>query len=79
MEFNQCVLECAKVPEFVDNFDRLSGTNLMRRGSFLDIKIDDATGRAKDDMGLFCAFVYEFVWTRIDWSNPSNKLQPQSR
>lgn len=33
----ECLDRCAKEPELVENFDRLRGTNLCRKGSPLDL------------------------------------------
>jgi hypothetical protein len=30
--------------------------------------IDEATGRDEDSMAKFCAFVWEYVWTRVERS-----------
>jgi hypothetical protein len=58
-------LRAAATPELVAEFDRLSGANLARRGTPLDLMIDDATGRAHDDMGKFVAFVRDCIYTPI--------------
>lgn len=65
MTFPDCIIECAKNTEFVREFDRLMGCNLSMRGTPLDLAIDKATGRMERDIGVFCAFVYECVWTRL--------------
>ena len=65
MTFNECVLYCAENKELIENFDRLRGTNLSRRGSPIELMIDDSTGRLQHDLSLFCAFVFEFVWIRL--------------
>ena len=63
--FKQCLAECAATPELVAEFDRLTGHNLSRRGSKLDIQIDDATGRTDAGLKAFIEFVHEFVWERL--------------
>lgn len=64
MTFIDCVLECASVPEFVAEFDRLSGTHLSKVGqrSGLDALIDESTGRDNDAMQKFTAFVFAYIW-----------------
>ena len=62
MDLREVVLECAKNAEFVSNFDRLRGTNLSRKGSPIEIAIDDATGRMDADSELFFDFVFMYVW-----------------
>lgn len=59
-----CVLECARVPELVREFDRLSGTHLSKVGqrNGLDTLIDQATGRDDAAMGKFVEFVLWAVW-----------------
>jgi hypothetical protein len=62
MTFEECVLYCAKQPELVREFDRLSGTSLGKPRSGLDAMIDEATGKQDDDMAKFVAFVTWAVW-----------------
>ena len=45
--------------ELVKQFDRLHQTNLARRGSGIELAVDDASGRTKADLGWFVAFVYD--------------------
>lgn len=66
MTLEQCIVECAKEPEFVRQFDRLMGCNLSMRGKPIELAIDRATGRMESDLATFCAFVYECVWTRLE-------------
>lgn len=70
MTFSDCVIECSKHRELVENFDRLCGTNLSQVGRRAPINqmIDEATGRDEDSMAKFCAFVWEYVWTRVERS-----------
>jgi len=60
--FNECIKEAAGMPDLVKEFDRLNGTNLSRKGSPLDLMIDDSTGRMSSDLGKFVEFVREFVY-----------------
>lgn len=43
--------------ELVAEFDRLTGSNLLRRGSPIELAVDDATGRAEADVAAFVGFV----------------------
>jgi len=63
--FLRCLHEAAATPELVREFDRLSGTNLARRGTPLDLMIDDATGRTDDALGQFVTFVREAIYERL--------------
>ena len=64
--FLRCILEAAKIPELVFEFDRLQGSNLSRKGSALDLMVDDATGRIDDDLAAFVDFVHKAVYQRLD-------------
>ena len=52
---------------FVENYDRLTGSHFgaLARRSPLDQMIDQATGRGKDEVLKFCAFVADVVWSRL--------------
>lgn len=65
MNFIEVLHECANNQEFVENFDRLRGTNLSRRGAPIGLAIDAATGRMESDTELFYDFVLEYVWLPI--------------
>lgn len=67
MTFPECVQHCAAVPEFVAEFDRLSGTEVGRIGrkAPIDALIDEATGREEDDLRQFTAFVFAYVWVPL--------------
>ncbi len=62
--FLTCVREAANTPELVAEFDRLTGNNLSRRGSGLDLLIDDSTGRTETGFHEFLEFVYETIYAR---------------
>jgi hypothetical protein len=70
MTFTECVMHCAEDSKLLAAFDGLRGTNMARRGTPFDLAIDDATGKFERDANLFFEFVYECVWTRVDWSKP---------
>lgn len=67
MTFGECVIECARTPAFVREFDRLAGTHLSSMGTRQPIEamVDEATGRDREAMRMFLSFVWEFVYTRI--------------
>ncbi|MFA4971144.1 MAG: hypothetical protein WC683_00930 [bacterium] len=66
----RCLCLAASMPELVAEFDRLNGTNLGRRGSGMELAIDDATGRADEDLRRFVAFVEECVVERLCGPRP---------
>jgi len=63
--FCACALGAIEMPELLENLDRLWGTNLCRRGSGLELAIDQGAGRTDDDMRKFIEFVYEYIYTRV--------------
>lgn len=65
ISFYQCIMECAQVPELVENFDRLNHTNLSRKGHPINVMIDEATGKFHADMEAFIEFVWECVFLRF--------------
>lgn len=75
MRFDDCVSYCAEFPEFVEQFNRMTGCRLGQRVPSwpIDALIDEATGyvveRQKKEVAetkMFEKFVYDCVWTRID-------------
>jgi len=67
VSFTDCVLECGKNTELVEQFDRLTGSSLSKLGSRsgFDRMIDDATGYDRAQAAKFAAFVYETIWIRL--------------
>lgn len=67
MTFVACVAQCAAIPGFVAQYDRLTGSHLadVLSASPLNAAIDDATGHKSQEFARFAAFVYEIVWTRL--------------
>jgi hypothetical protein len=63
--FADCVLACLNNRELLASLDRLRGTNLSRRGSPIELAIDEATGRAEADVAVFLEFVKDVVWDRL--------------
>lgn len=65
--FDAVVQQCAATPEFVAEFDRLTGSRLssIGRRSPLDAMIDGATGWEDEQLRRFCVFVAETVWATL--------------
>ena len=65
--FRETLDMCAATPEFVAQFDRLTGHNLSEIGKRgpLDAMIDEATGRDREAILSFVVFVDEVVWSRL--------------
>ena len=61
MSFEDIVLKAIKTPELVAEFDRLTGSNLQKKGSPLDQMIDQATGRNSDELEMFVSFVFACI------------------
>jgi hypothetical protein len=59
------VLYCAKNKALVEQFDRLNKSNLSLKGTSLDLMIDEATGKQRQDILDFIAFVDECIYQRI--------------
>jgi len=59
MTFMDCVNEVITTPELVENIDRLFGTAIATRRTPLELMIDKATGRQRDDLGLLLWFTWE--------------------
>lgn len=75
MTFLEVVEYCAKKPEFVKQFNRLTDSHLfedLKRAPIVKM-VDEATGyedevkkKQHEYMQKFIAFVWEVVWTRVD-------------
>lgn len=68
MTFIECVHTCATNPDFVNNYDRLTGNNfksITASKSSIDRLIDEATGFEKDQVLKFSDFVLAFVWLPV--------------
>jgi hypothetical protein len=85
--FQECVFQCLENPDFVTEFDRLTGCNLAAKEdrSLIEIMVDDATGYEEKsgdlDLQKFIAFVYEVVWIRLSprARAPQNVKPPPGR
>lgn len=65
--FKDCGLECARYPDFIKEFNRLTGRHFGKSLSRkpIEVMIDEATGHPSEDeadLKAFVAFVYEVVW-----------------
>lgn len=70
MSFTDAVVECAMLPEFVDNYNRLTGSNfkLYTARNPIEALVDKACGFKgfdEDEVRKFMDFVYEYVWSRL--------------
>lgn len=63
--FHGCVRASLDTPELVENFDRLYGYNLSRRGTPIEVAVDDITGRTEAGVRAFMVFVRDCVYTRL--------------
>ena len=63
--FFACLEAAVQHPEFVQEYDRLTGSNLSLRGSGLDLEIDKASGRRALELKKFTVFVYEVIYLRV--------------
>lgn len=61
MDLATCLMTSASSADLVEQFDRLYGTNLARKGGALALAIDDASGRTRADLGAFVDFVATYV------------------
>lgn len=72
-EFRACLRAAASNAEIVAQFDRLNGTDLARRGTQIQLAVDDATGRTQAALAAFVLFVHECVWTRLPGGGAANE------
>jgi len=63
--FAQCLKSCIENREFVEQYDRLSNTNLSMKGTALDLMIDEATERGTEEIKGFVDFVFDVVFLRL--------------
>ncbi len=61
--FEQVLMHCAATPDLVAQFDRLTGSNLARKGAPINLMVDDATGKTNDDVAAFVKFVHDVIYT----------------
>lgn len=74
MTFHDCLMECARNQELVNQFSRLTGrkVGVATTRSPLEAMIDQATGfqetldkQMDDDLRAFVEFCHEVVWSRL--------------
>jgi hypothetical protein len=70
--FVETLFYCIGIPEFVSEFNRLSGCSIgVDKRTAIEKMIDKATGYEEvleatrnDELRKFVEFVYEFIWIR---------------
>ncbi len=70
MDFSTACAEAANMPEFVDNYNRLTKSNfkLFVTRSPIEMMVDKATGFKgfdEEEALKFATFFYEYVWSRL--------------
>lgn len=70
MDFASAVAEAAMIPEFVENYNRITGNNLvfLVPKNPIEAMIDEACGFDgfdKEEVRKFAEFFYECVWSRL--------------
>ena len=67
MDFYSALAEAASIPEFVSNYDRLTGSHFGRviKSTGINRMIDEASGFSSEETAKFAAFFYEMVWSRL--------------
>ena len=70
IDFATACADAAMIPELVDNYNRLTGNNLVFRKPRNDLEamIDKATGYTgvdESEVKKFAEFFYEYVWSRL--------------
>lgn len=69
-DFASACAEAAMMPEFVNQYNRVTGNNLVinKSRSPLEAAIDKATGYTgfnEEEVKKFADFFYEFVWSKL--------------
>ena len=61
-----CLLRSLEQEDLLRQIDRLYGTTLVTSAiDAIEKIVDQASGKAADDMRLFTEFVYDYVYTRV--------------
>lgn len=85
MTFLECVMECAKAPGIVEQFNRLTGRHLGEKlvRHPLEVLVDKSTGydqvlaaQQEEDVRAFVEFCHECVWIRIAGVPPQGVTAP---
>ena len=72
--FHLMLCAAAANRELVAEFDRLTGSNLLRRGSLIELAVDDATGRSNDEVAAFVGFVLD-IYDRMPKQKPGGAFR----
>lgn len=64
LTFMNCLMAAAGEIELVRQFDRLYGATIASRKAPIEQMIDNATGKADDDLQAFCRFVWNSIFIR---------------
>lgn len=75
LSYLECLYAAVSEPKLVSEVDRLCGTNLMFRGSGIELEIDRVTGKLDHDLEIFCDFVWECIFIRV----PLTKTEPNEK
>lgn len=74
MTFYDCLLECARTPDLVSEFNRLTGRHVGEKLARhpIEVMVDQATGFDQalaayqdEDLRAFIEFCHDCVWTRL--------------
>lgn len=65
--FRQCLVEASSNPEFIENFDRLTGCRITRidGASGIEKLVDAATGFRDDQLRQFAEFVHNGIYATL--------------
>ncbi len=83
MNFAEACAEAAVMPEFVKQYNRLTGNNLhfSKPRSPIESMVDSATGYKgfdEEEMRKFADFFYEFVWSRLPDEYFANNMKEET-
>ena len=59
----EAVFQCYDNKEFVEQYNRLTGSNINKNKTAIESMIDEATGKTTDELRKFIEFVQEYVVT----------------
>lgn len=60
--FHGCVMICLGNKEFVTQFDRLTGTNISKKGTPIEILVDESTGYFDKGFREFLEFCWDYIF-----------------
>ncbi len=64
MTFEDCVRATINHPDFLPEYDRLTGTSFSR-GSGITRLIDQATGKLDQDARELVRFIHQHIWSTL--------------